>query len=140
MTPSSSFRSDDTGKLLLRLAVGVVILFHGIFKVQHGVAWISQMLSQHGLPGFLAYGAYVAEIIAPVLILLGYRTRLAAIVVAFDMVVAIILVLRQEIFAIKEMGGGWGIELEALILLCALALFFMGGGAYGLKKGQSKWN
>jgi len=56
------------------------------------------------------------------------------------MVVAIILVLRQEIFAIKEMGGGWGIELEALILLCALALFFMGGGAYGLKKGQSKWN
>jgi len=130
-------RSDDAGKLVLRLAVGGIILFHGLFKLTHGVEWIRQPLGDLGLPGMLAYGAYLGEIVAPVLILAGYWARLAALFVAFNMLMAIVLVLRQQVFAVKEMGGGWAIELEALLLLASLALFFTGAGRYGIGRGRT---
>src|SRR5919204_3990489 len=68
-------RQDDIGKLLLRIALGGILLFHGVFKLTHGVEWIKQPLAALGLPGFLAYGTYLAEVVAPVLLILGYRTR-----------------------------------------------------------------
>ena len=130
-------RSDDLGKLLLRLAVGGLMLFHGWFKVVHGVGWIAGML---GSAGFLAAGVYIGEIVAPLLIIAGVRTRLAVLIVAFDMLVAFWLVLRPHIFAINEMGGGLRVELEVLFLFGSLALFFMGGGKYGLTRGKSNWD
>jgi putative oxidoreductase len=131
--------SEDLGKLILRVAVGGVIIFHGIFKLTHGVDFIQQMLAQSGLPAFIAYGVYVGEIVAPILLLLGVRTRLVALVVAFNMAMAIGLVFRQQVFSVKEMGGGWTIELEALLLLAALTLFFTGAGKFSLTK-QSRWD
>ena len=130
-------RSDDAGKLVLRLAVAGIILFHGVFKLTHGVAWISQPLGELGLPGFLRYGAYLAEVVAPFFIVAGYWTRLAALIIAFDMFMAIVLVLRSQVFAVKEMGGGWGIELEALLLLGSLALFFTGAGKYSIGRDRT---
>ncbi len=50
---------DDAGKLLLRLAVGGLMLFHGIHKLIDGVDGISGMLAAQGLPGFIAYGVLV---------------------------------------------------------------------------------
>ena len=41
---------DDLGKLLLRITLGVIVLFHGIYKLRHGVAWIEQPLAEGG-PG-----------------------------------------------------------------------------------------
>ena len=130
MTDTAVDWKEDVGLLLLRLALGGILLFHGIFKLTHGVEWIKQPLGTLGLPGFLAYGTYVAEVVAPVLLMLGLWARVAALVVAFDMLMAIALVLRPRIFAINEMGGGWAIELEALILVVALALSIEGPGRY----------
>jgi putative oxidoreductase len=76
--------SEDLGKLLIRIAVAGIVLFHGWAKLMHGVEWIKQPLGLFGLPGFLAYWTYIGEIIPPVLIILGYRTRPAALVVACD--------------------------------------------------------
>ena len=59
---------DDIGKLLLRVTLAVIVLFLGIFKLTHGVAWIQGPLAALGLPGFLAKGTYVAEVVAPRLI------------------------------------------------------------------------
>jgi putative oxidoreductase len=139
MEIQSRNRADDIGKLLLRIAVGGLMLFHGVFKLQQGVGHIVGVLGEHGLPGFLAYGAYLAEVVAAILILAGFWTRLAALVVAFDMVMAILLVQRARIFTVNEMSGGWGIELEMLYLLGALALFFLGGGRYAVSKGERWW-
>jgi len=133
-------KSEDMGRLILRVSVGVVILFHGVAKISHGVEWIKGPLGAAGLPGFIAYGAYIGEVLAPILLILGYRTRVAALVVGFDLLMAIFLVLRHQIFAIKEMGGGWAIELEALILLASLAIFFFGGGKYSLTRGRNAWD
>lgn len=126
-------RSNDLGKLVLRLGLGAILLFHGINKVNHGVAWIKPRLAQVGLPGFLAYGTYVAEVLAPILLIVGYRVRLAALAIAFEMVMAVFLVLRHEIFSLsKAPGGAWAIELQALIFLAAIAAAFLGGGAYAI--------
>lgn len=129
-------QSDDIGKLLLRIMVSGTLLFHGVAKLIHGVDWFVGMLGQAGLPGFFAYGVYVAEIIAPFLIIVGYKTRLASLTIAFNMIVAVALVLYTQIFTVKEMGGGWGIEVEALIFFAALTLFFIGGRKYGISNGQ----
>lgn len=56
---------EDAGKLLLRLAVGGLMLFHGLHKLIDGVDGISGMLVAKGLPGFIAYGVLVGEVVAP---------------------------------------------------------------------------
>ena len=52
-------KSDDLGKLILRLALGILILLHGLAKISNGVGGVSNMLASHGLPTFLAYGVLV---------------------------------------------------------------------------------
>ena len=56
------------------------------------------------------------------------------------MIMAIALVFKQQIFSVKEMSGGWTIELEALFLLGALALYFTGGGKFSVTGGRGKWD
>lgn len=55
-TVNKMLAHDDFGKLLLRLAVGGLMLFHGLHKLFDGVAGISGMLVAKGLPGFIAAG------------------------------------------------------------------------------------
>ena len=122
----------DAGLLLLRLGVGTLILFHGIFKLTHGVAWIAGPLGAVGLPTWLQYGVYVAEVVAPVLVIVGLWARPAALVMAFDMFMAIFLARRADVAKINPMGGGWAIELELMYLVGALAIALMGSGRYGI--------
>ncbi|HEU5220347.1 MAG TPA: DoxX family protein [Gemmatimonadales bacterium] len=129
-------RSDDLGKLVLRWAVAGILLFHGVYKLTHGVEWIKQPLTNLGLPGAMAYGTYVAELLAPLLLIIGYKARLAALVIVFDLLMAIVLVLRGQLTVIRQGGGGWGVELEALILLAALSIALIGSGRYRVGKGD----
>ncbi|MEO8563325.1 MAG: DoxX family protein [bacterium] len=122
----------DAGLLLLRLSLGAILLFHGISKLTHGVAWMSGPLGAVGLPAWLSYGAYVGEIVAPALLIIGLWTRPAALVIAFHFVMAIFLARRGDVGKINPLSGGWAIELEALFLLVALAIALTGGGRYAL--------
>lgn len=130
-TPVSS-RSDQ-GRLVLRVGVAGLLLFHGAAKLQNGVAWISGLLEQLGLPGSLAYGAYVGEIVAPALVIAGVFTRPAALVMAFHMATAVLLARRGDVFTIDARGGGLAIELELLFLLGAVAIALLGPGRYALR-------
>ncbi|MGF6269146.1 putative oxidoreductase [Lelliottia nimipressuralis] len=122
---------DDFGKLLLRLAVGGLMLFHGLHKLFGGVGFISGMLVEKGLPGFIAYGALIGEVVAPVLIVLGILTRPAALVLAFTMIVAWLMVGTGKTFALDAVGA-WAIESLVYFFIGALALAFMGAGRYSL--------
>ena len=124
----------DAGLLVLRLGLGALLLFHGVYKVTHGVAWIAGPLSGAGLPAWLQYGVYIGEVLAPVLVILGLWTRPAALVIAIDMFMAIFLARRADVAKVNPMGGGWAIELELLYLVAALTLALAGGGRYGLGK------
>jgi putative oxidoreductase len=121
----------DTGKLLLRIAIGGLMLFHGIAKIQHGVDFLAGPLQQHNLPSFIAYGVYIGEVLAPALVLIGLLTRLGAIVMAFNMAVAVWLMHTQD-FRVLDQSGGWKLELPALYFCGALAIFFLGPGMFSV--------
>ena len=46
--------NSDLGKLILRLLVGLLLLFHGIDKLQHGYGFVEQMLVKTGFPGYFS--------------------------------------------------------------------------------------
>jgi len=121
----------DLGILIIRISVGLLMLFHGISKLFHGLGFIQGMLEAKGLPGFIAYGALIGEILAPIAILIGFRTRIAALIYAFNMIVAILMVHAGQFFTLSEQGG-WALELIGLYFLGALALFFTGAGKYAV--------
>jgi putative oxidoreductase len=129
-------QNENLGKLFLRIAVAVILFFHGWYKLTHGIGWIQGML---GAAGFLAYGTYLAELIAPVMIIVGFRTRLAALFIVIDMIFAFILVLSGAILSVKQMGGGWSVEIEVMLLLCSVALLFSGAGKYAVSSSK-KWD
>ena len=65
---------EDTGKLILRLTMAGLILFHGISKIMHGVPYMAGLLAQFHLPAFIAYGVYIGEVVAPLFIIIGLWT------------------------------------------------------------------
>ena len=129
-----SANRTDAGLLVLRLGLGALMLFHGIYKLTHGIAWIAGPLGRVGLPPWVAYGVYIGEILAPVLVILGLWARPAAFVIAFDMFMAIFLARRGDVAKINPMSGGWAIELELIYLVAALTIALSGSGRYGLGK------
>lgn len=136
---TAMIRSDDTGKLVLRIAVGVLILLHGISKISGGVSGIGGMLSSHGLPGFLAYLVYVGEILAPVLLIAGIYTRPAAWIVVINMLVALWLAHTSQLFGLNKQGG-WALELQGMFLFGALAVAFLGAGRFSVGGTSGRYN
>ena len=123
----------DLGKLVLRLALGMLILLHGIAKLKGGVAPIEGMLQAHGLPAFLAYGAYVGEVLAPLMVIAGFHARIGAALMAINMVFAIALAHMGQLGQFNE-GGGWAIELQAMYLASALAVALIGPGRFSINQ------
>ncbi|MDM0107132.1 DoxX family protein [Variovorax sp. J22R24] len=132
-------RSDDTGKLVLRLALGILILLHGIAKITGGVGGIAGMLTSHGLPAALAYLVYIGEIVAPVLLIVGIYTRPAAWITVINMLVAIWLVHLKDIGSLGKTGG-WALELQGMFLFAALAVAFLGAGRFSVGGTSGKYN
>ena len=137
MTTQYDSWTEDVARLLLRLAVGGLMLFHGVHKVRDGVDWMAPLLEAKGLPTFIAYGSYVGEVAAPVLILVGVLTRLASLVVACTMLMAVLLALSDQVFALNQFGG-WAIELNVFFFLAALALALLGPGRLTVWRGP-RW-
>lgn len=131
-------KNNDFGLLILRITIGFLMLLHGISKLSGGLEFISGMLVQKGLPGFFAYGVLIGEILAPILIIIGFRTRIAALIYAFNCLVAVLMVHSQDIFKISD-HGGWELELLGLYFFTSLALFFTGGGRYSVSK-TNNWD
>ena len=131
--------SIDLGKFLLRFILGFTMLFHGISKLIGGVSFISGMLEGMGLPGFIAYGVIVGEVVAPLMILIGFKSRLGGLIYAFNMIVAILLVHAGDFFTISS-HGGWGVENLMLHIFGAMSVVFLGAGRYSLSKGQGDWD
>ncbi|WP_434980234.1 DoxX family protein [Daejeonia sp. YH14] len=125
----------DLGILIQRLSVGGLMLFHGIHKLIGGVSWMGDMLAAKGIPSFVSYGSIIGEVIAPLMIIFGIKTRLAAFIYAFTMFVAFMLVHTGDFFSLDPATGGWKIELVAAYFLGAVVLIITGGGKFAFTKG-----
>lgn len=131
-------RNTDTGILIMRISLGILMLLHGSAKLIHGVDHIEGMLQQAGLPSFVAYGVFAGELLAPVLILIGFRARIAALFYAANCIFAIVLAHSTELFTINQFGG-WTVELLGLYLFGSTALFFTGAGHYSVSD-KNNWD
>jgi putative oxidoreductase len=83
--------NSDIGKLILRVSLASLMLFHGYAKITGGIEGIKAMITSAGLPSFLAYGVYLGEFVFPLFIIAGLFTRTASLIFAFTMGVAIFL-------------------------------------------------
>lgn len=125
--------SEDIGRLTLRLSLGLLILLHGVAKLQGGVGFLTPVLANVGLPGWFAYGVFVGEIIAPLMVAFGLFMRTGALLIVVNMLFAIFLMHRPEIFALGK-GGGWALELQGMFLFTAAALMFLSPGRYAITR------
>lgn len=112
------------GFVILRWSVAGLMLLHGVSKLFKGVSGIEGMLGQAGLPPYLAYGVFVGEVLAPLLVIVGRFVGPAALVMAINMLVAIALAHRAELFTLGK-SGGWALELQGLFLFGSLAIALM---------------
>ncbi len=125
--------NSDLGRLLLRIILGVAILLHGVAKVKGGIGGIVQGVTALGLPGFVAYGVYIGEVVAPVLLILGWYARIAAGLIAVNMVFAIAVAHLPDLFKLSAQGG-WALELQGMYLVTAIALAFLGPGRFAINE------
>ena len=118
------FAAEDLGKLLLRLAVGVLMLLHGLATMANGAGDAT---------------VYIGEVAAPLLLIAGCWTQPAALALAVSRVVAIALTPAEQVFALGAQGG-WAVELQVLYLSGALAIVFLGAGRISVGGLGGRWN
>lgn len=123
--------SAEVGKLILRLCVGILMIRHGISKLMGGLDGVKGMISGLGMPEFFAYGSLIGEVIAPIMIIIGFRARLGALFVACTMVVAIIATSGVNFLGVNAYGG-FNAELQLLYMLSCIAIMLIGSGKYSI--------
>jgi len=129
---------DSLGKLVLRLTVGGLLLMHGVHKLLDGIDPIKQMLAAHGAPDALAYGVYLGEVVAPILIILGLFSRVGGLLVVGNIIVAVVLARMADLLALNP-AGGYALESEVFFLFGSIAVILLGAGQFSLG-GNGRWN
>jgi putative oxidoreductase len=109
------------GYHLLRLSVAGMLLLHGIAKLINGIGGIEARVTQYGMPGFVAYGVLIGEVVAPLFVIANFFVQPAAIVMAINMLFAIGLAHAHDVFTLGR-NGAWAIELQALFLFPSIAI------------------
>jgi putative oxidoreductase len=94
--------------------------------------FIGGNLSNIGLPSVIAYGVYVGEVIAPLMIITGFHARIGGLLVAVNMIFAVVLAHSGDILSLTK-HGGWALELQAFYLLGGLSIALLGSGQFAVK-------
>ena len=123
--------SDNIAKLIMRVMIGGMMLFHGVHKALHGIGFIKTLVKAQGLPEVLAYGVYVGEILAPLFLIIGWKSRFWAGVIAVNMAVAIYLTHMGSFFKLGA-HGAWAMELPMFYLLGSIVIILLGSGKYAI--------
>jgi putative oxidoreductase len=77
---------------------------------------------------------YIGEIVAPLLVIAGYYSRIGAWLIAVNMLFALGLVFGSELFTLNAQSGGLEIEKEYMYFFSAIALALIGPGRYAVNQ------
>jgi putative oxidoreductase len=129
----------DAVLLVLRRALAIVIFPHGAQKMLgwfggYGFAGTMQFFTgMMHIPAFLAVLAILAEFLGSILVALGFFTRLAALAIVVNMVVAVATIHLQNGFFMNWSGQQKG-EGEFFVFAIAIGLVvaIAGPGKYAL--------
>ena len=138
-TLAATDTAANVGKLVLRVSLGLLILLHGISKIRGGPGFILDIVEKAGFPDPFGYLVYVGEVVAPLLVVIGLWTRAAALVIAINMIVAILLVHTGQLLQLSP-EGGWALELQGLYLTVPIAIALLGAGRYSVAGSAGRWN
>ncbi|GBC78323.1 Putative oxidoreductase MhqP [bacterium HR08] len=124
-------RYSEWSALFLRLAVGVIFIAHGRQKLFGGLAGFEQYLESLGvpLPGLFAILVALVEFLGGICLLLGLFTRWAALLIAVNMLVAILRVHLPH-----GLTGAGGFEFPLVLLAAALSLALTGPQKFSLER------
>ncbi|MCL5428249.1 MAG: DoxX family protein [Chloroflexi bacterium] len=134
---------SDIGLLILRVTVGIIFILHGYPKMPFpnsptgGPRGFGAGLAKMGIPfpGFFAWTVAILEFVGGFLLIVGFATRLIALLMAINMVVAIKqakIGMMKTPFIAKDTTG-W--EFDFALLGASLALFLLGPGNLALHFG-----
>jgi len=121
-------RNIDLGLLILRVGLAAMLLTHGIPKFLEFIGGNMSVVGDPiGIGGLITTLLVIlAEFIAPVLVLIGLKTRMAAILVIIEMAVAAFIVHGSDPIGVKE---------KALLYLIGFtAIALMGAGKISVDK------
>lgn len=137
-------KSFNVATFLLRFVVCLSFLPHGIYKAIHGIGGIQATLVNHGIPDYVGYGVFLGQIVAPILILIGYYTRTAIVFVwgTLGVILWVGFYLKGGFFGadgIFGMGpkGTWNADIVWFYLIVTIAIFLLGTGKYAIKPSKS---
>jgi len=137
---------NDFGLLVLRLALGVVMLPHGLQKTLglfggYGFAGTYGFFTDKmGVPGIMAVLVILAESLGALGLIVGFLTRIGALGIGLVMTGAIAMVHWQNGFFMNWAGSqaGEGFEYHLLAIAMALVLLIKGGGAASVDRQLAK--
>ena len=119
------------GALLLRVALGVLFLAHGLLKLLvYKPAGTIAYFRSLGLPGFFGYLAMAGEVGGGTLLILGVGTSLVALALVPLILGTIFMVHGSKGWLFNNEGGGW--EYPAFWAVALVVQALLGSGAYSL--------
>ncbi len=124
----ASCHNKNFGLLLIRIALGLVFVYHGWGKVDNMEATIG-FFGSIGLAPFWAYITAWVELLGGLLLILGICVREAGALLTIVMLTAIF-----KVHLANGFGGNGGYEFQLVLLLASLAMVFTGAGKYALLK------
>ncbi|MGB0866290.1 MAG: DoxX family protein [Granulosicoccaceae bacterium] len=121
--------AENNGLVLLRLTVGLMLLVAGVQKAvfPEQLSEFASNMAAINLPENAVYVVYFFEIAAPLMIILGIASRLAAGFVVLYMLIALLVISSANLLVLIP-GRGHALEAEFMYLLGALAICFLGSG------------
>lgn len=124
------FAYEQLAPLILRLAVGIIFIFHGYPKLFKNFSGTTQFFESVNIKPAKLFTAVVGltEFFGGVALILGFFTQVAALLIATIMLVAMVYV--KKIKFKKELVDGY--ELDLILFAAALALLFLGPGAFAI--------
>jgi putative oxidoreductase len=116
-------RLQPLALLVMRLALGVIMLAHGYQNTFRHLHDHVHMVVSLGIPAWLGYVSAFTEFFGGLLILVGFFTRPAAFAICIDLMVAI-----WRVHWHNGLTGDHGYEFPLALAALAFALIFFGGG------------
>ena len=126
-----SLSAHEKAALLTRLALGIILLAHGLLKIMvFGIDGTVGFFGSMGLPAIAAYLTIFGEIAGGVAILAGLYTRLAAIL-SLPILAGAVWAHMGNGWVFSNEGGGW--EFPALLVVLAIIVALQGNGKVAIR-------
>jgi len=128
---ADSLSAPELGATLLRLSLGTMYLAHAGLKVfTFTMAGTVQFFASVGYPGWVAYAVVAAEVLAGVLLIVGFQVRAVALAMV-PVLVGAAAVHWPNGWVFSAQNGGW--EYPVFLAIASLVQALIGEGAYALR-------